>query len=136
MGPKGGVAREVKSALRLPEETSKLRRYPVVGHQKAVIVTHGDHVTVEKPVRGCGQGKAVLDNVWSIIGNRSDMCRLNLGPAPAIDNAKSRDGTSVIVSLANLEAEIRVADLSVDEKLFGRPRVVGFLQREGRKPEL
>lgn len=129
VGPQGAVAREMKPVLSLSEKTPKLRGHPVVGHQKTVIVAHRDQVAVEEPMCGSGQGEAILNDVRPIICNGSDVGGLNLGPAPAIDDAQARDGATIVVGLANLEAEVRVADLAVEEKLFGRPRVVGLLKR-------
>lgn len=136
MRPKVPIFRKVKPTFGFPEEAPELSGHPVVGHQKTVIVAHRDQVAVEEPMCGGGQGEAILDDVRPVICNGSDVGGLNLGPAPAIDDAQARDGATIVVGLANLEAEVRVADLAVEEKLFGRPRVVGFLKREGGKGNL
>lgn len=129
MRPKVLIFRKVKPTFGFREEAPELSGHPIVGHQKTVIVAHRNQVAVEEPMCGSGQGEAILDDVRPIICDGSDVGGLNLGPAPAIDDAQTRDRATIVVGLANLEAEVRVADLAVEEKLFGRSGTCGFLER-------
>jgi len=92
-------------------------------------------VSVEEPVCCGGQSEAVLDDVRTVIRYRADVGGLNFGTATAVDDPQTRDCAPIIVGLADLEAEIGIAHLAVEEKLFSSSDFVGFLKRESGKQE-
>src|SRR6266508_2066298 len=102
----------------LREQPLKLLRHSVVRDQEAIVGGQRYEVAVEQPVRGAGQGDAVLNDVRTAFGYRPDMGSLRFGFAAAVHDAKSGDGAAVVIGVAYLSPEVRFADLAVDEDLL------------------
>lgn len=72
-------------------------RHAATGDQQAVIVIDRNQTAIKHPVDGAGECEAVADTIGAVVGNRADMCRLNLGTAAAIDQLEARDGAGVLI---------------------------------------
>ena len=73
---------------------------------------------------GAGQRKAILNDVRATRSDRPNVRGLNLGFSTAIQYAKPCHGAPVIVSLANMVAEVGLANLSIEKNLLDPSRLL------------
>ena len=80
-------------------------------------------MTIEEPMGGARQRQAILNDVRATRSDRPNVRGLNLRLSTAIQYAKPRDGAPVIVSLANMTAEVGLANLSIEKNLLNPSRL-------------
>ena len=99
------------------EDAPQLTRHQVVRKEETVLVRKGDEVAIEEPMAGREEGESILNNVRTAVGNRPDMCSLDLDPATAVHDAKSGDRTRSPIRAHHGRTERCVSERTVHEHL-------------------
>ena len=117
MRPKPPFVRQVNALELVGKQVLVVIRYPVVRHEKTVIVRQADEVAIEEPVARGGERQAILNDVGAAMLDGAYVRSLNFCPASAVHDPQSCDGAGFPVGGNDGSSERPVSQRTVHQQV-------------------
>ena len=120
MGPVLLIFWKPQTPLRADKAVHHLARNFVARDKDRVILPNRNKSAIEHPMQRARERNPIAHGIAAAALNRSDMGCLNLRPSAAVAQSKARNRTTIIIGLAHLPAEGRIAIKAAGKSLDHR----------------